>query len=293
MSGLETFDIASWDSLICEGSQERAVKALENGQVLYFPNLPFILNQQELLLLNPSIVDPKAKNISYNKSKDVVNGSTCQGDQAESLRSLLKRYSETTISFLDHLIPHYKATLKHGRTSLRPVEIAGRKVSSYRKDDTLLHVDSFPSTPTRGERILRVFTNVDPAGRSRVWRLGEPFADVVQNMAPKVLPPVPGVSRMMQWLGITKEYRTLYDHYMLSMHNMMKGDSHYQATVPQEEVHFPSGSSWVVFTDQTSHAAMAGQHVLEQTLYLPIEGQWNESLSPLRQLESYLDKSLV
>jgi hypothetical protein len=38
-----------------------------------------------------------------------------------------------------------------------------------------MHVDNFPSTPTRGKRILRVFTNVNPSGRARVWRMGEPF----------------------------------------------------------------------------------------------------------------------
>src|SRR2546429_2712052 len=33
---------------------------------------------------------------------------------------------------------------------------------------------------------------------------------------------------------------------------------------------FPVGSTWMAFTDQVSHAAMAGQHLLEQTFYLPL-----------------------
>ena len=50
---------------------------------------------------------------------------------------------------------------------------------TWRKDDTRLHVDSFPATPSGGRRILRVFSNVNPDGgrarggsatTSRRWR---------------------------------------------------------------------------------------------------------------------------
>lgn len=44
-----------------------------------------------------------------------------------------------------------------------------------RADDRRLHVDAFPTRPNYGERILRVFANVNPAGVPRAWRVGEPF----------------------------------------------------------------------------------------------------------------------
>ena len=34
----------------------------------------------------------------------------------------------------------------------------------------------------------------------------------------------------------------------------------------------PAGSTWMTFTDQVSHAAMAGQYQFEQTFLLPVSG---------------------
>ncbi len=53
------------------------------------------------------------------------------------------------------------------------------------------------------------------------------------------------------------------------------------------------GSSWLVYTDQVSHAAMAGQHLFEQTFCLPIEAMGDASTSPLRVLEQLLRQKLV
>jgi hypothetical protein len=48
-----------------------------------------------------------------------------------------------------------------------------------------LHVDAFPSRPIRGERILRVFTNIHPdSTQARVWRVGEPFEDIARRYLP-------------------------------------------------------------------------------------------------------------
>ena len=80
---------------------------------------------------------------------------------------------------------------------------------------------------------------------------------------------------------------------MLQIHDQMKGDEVNQRTVPQEEIRFPAGSSWMVYTDQVSHAAMSGQHVLEQTFHLPVNGLKYESTAPVKVLEKYLNKSLV
>jgi len=46
-------------------------------------------------------------------------------------------------------------------------------------------------------------------------------------------------------------------------------------------VAFPPGSCWVCFSDQTLHAAMSGQHMLEQTFHLPVANQYNPGASPL------------
>jgi hypothetical protein len=102
-----------------------------------------------------------------------------------------------------------------------------------------------------------------------------------------------GSGKLMQLLGITKGLRTPYDHYMLHMHDNMKGDLAYQHGARQTELRFPPGSTWIVFTDQVSHAAMSGQHMLEQTFYLPVEAMQDPRLSPLRILERKLQKELT
>jgi hypothetical protein len=260
--------------------------------VLFFPALIFPIEEVEKKFFIPEKVDPKSKNISFDLKKDVVNGTLFDGSDKEQLKEMLRRYALQSAAFIKRLIPHYQLSLEQGKTSFRPVEIFGRQ-TSYRKDDTRLHVDSFPSNPTKGKRILRLFTNVNPHGKPRVWRIGEPFADVVQKFLPQTKKPLPGVAKLYQTLGITKDYRSPYDHYMLQIHDRMKGDTNYQQQVPQEEIHFPAGCSWMVYTDQVSHAAMAGQHVFEQTFHMPVKGLKNEQTAPVRVLEKALKRSLV
>lgn len=292
MKSLQTFDIKSWDENISREIQEKAIQALESGLVLFFPKLPFQLEQNELKFLSPHHVDPKTKNISYDYRTDRMAGTLLSDSESFPMKEMIRRYASISRKFIDQLLPHYQSTIIQAKTSFRPVEIKGRK-SSYRKDDTLLHVDSFPSNPTKGTRILRIFTNINQAGLPRVWRLGEPFKDVVQKMGAKLSHPLPFVGNFFKWLKITKDYRTMYDHYMLQLHDHMKGDPDYQSTVPQEEIHFPAGSTWIVFTDQVSHAAMSGQHVLEQTFNLPIQGIKKAETAPLHVLEKYFNKQLV
>jgi len=292
MSSLESYLLDSWKTDISEEITNSAMQSLETGKVLYFPHLPFLLEKNEMRYLNPEIVNPKTKNISYDVHKNHLAGTINHPNEMEPLQTMLHRYAIYSRNFLERLIPHYRPNLLQAKTSFRPVEISGRK-SSYRKDDTLLHVDSFPSNPTKGKRILRFFTNINPNGQSRIWRVGEPFEEVVKKMASKVISPIPGAAYLLKTVGITKDYRTAYDHYMLKMHNLMKGDSHYQKTVSQEEIAFPPGCSWIVFTDQVSHAAMSGQYVLEQTFHLPVHALNDESKNPVRILEKYLSKQLI
>jgi hypothetical protein len=172
------------------------------------------------------------------------------------------------------------------------VEVAGRS-SSWRKDDTRLHVDAFPSSPVHGQRILRVFSNINPHHSPRTWRLGESFENVANRYMPNIRPPIPGSSQLLKLLKITKSLRTPYDHYMLHLHDSMKADLKYQKEVDQLTFNFPPGSTWIVYSDQASHAAMSGQYMLEQTFYLPVQAMFNESKAPLRMLERITNRPLI
>ena len=183
--------------------------------------------------------------------------------------------------------------LTRGRTSFRPVEIAGRP-SSWRKDDTRLHIDAFPATPSQGRRILRVFANVKPHGQPRSWRIGDSFDAVGRHFAPSLRMPWPGSGVVISSvLRVTKTPRSPYDALMLQLHDLMKEDTAYQQSAPQMSFDFPAGSTWMAFTDQVSHAAIAGQYQLEQTFLLPVSAMLDPDRSPLRILELLKGRSLI
>lgn len=94
-------------------------------------------------------------------------------------------------------------------------------------------------------------------------------------------------------IRVTKAPRSEYDHYMLQLHDRMKEDTNYQETVTQLTQPFPAGSTWAVFSDQVSHAAMAGQHQFEQTYLLPVSGMLNPETSCLRVLERLAGRKLA
>jgi hypothetical protein len=148
-------------------------------------------------------------------------------------------------------------------------------------------------SPTQGKRIFRVFTNINPNGQERVWHVGEPFVEVAKKFLPTVRKSWLGRSLILNALNLTKSYCTEYDYAMLQIHNNMKGDLHYQKTTPKCEVRFSPHSTWIVQTDSVSHAALAGQYVLEQTFYLPIHVMAKPQLSPLRILEKLSSRALV
>lgn len=290
---LETFDTRQWNEHFSESNQQRAITRLESGHILSFPQLPFILAAEEKAFLSPECADPKAKNIGYHPETNHLWGVTHLTDEQRlQLKNMLQRFAQQALTLVQQSLPRYTKHLIIGRTSYRPVEVVGRQ-SSYRKDDKRLHVDAFPSSPNQGKRILRVFSNINPHGQARVWRVGEPFEAVAKRFLPTIRKPFPGSAALLNFLNITKTYRTHYDHIMLHMHDNMKADVHYQETAPQQTICFPPNTSWIVQTDHVSHAAMQGQYLLEQTFYLPVESMQNPALSPLRVLETMMQHPLI
>lgn len=291
MTILKTYnDIHAWH---LNNPEQGAEDALENGKVLFLPNLNFELRDNEIHILTPSVVAINRKNVSYNPLTDKLSGATEEQNTRALLQSAMKRFAESAQSLVGSLLPHYSSAIKIGRTSFRPVEIEGRKAPSYRKDDTRLHIDAFPSTPMREQRILRVFCNVNPEGKPRRWRTGEAFADVAARFARKLPKPLPGVRQLKRLAGLTKKSQSLYDHYMLALHNNMKKDMAYQKAVKQENHELPAGATWACFTDSVSHAAHGGQYVLEQTFYLPYTAMKDPAKAPQHILQQYYKKKLL
>src|SRR5205807_9848608 len=130
-----------------------------------------------------------------------------------------------------------------------------------------------------------VFANIYPWGAPRVWRVGEAFPDAAARFWPQLPAPRFGERRILWLVRATKGLRSRYDHYMLRLHDAMKADTTYQETVPQQTIAFPAGAVWICYTDQVSHAAMSGQHQLEQTFSLDPSTMLDPKSTPLAVLE--------
>lgn len=292
MNVITSLPLDTWSGPFAPELQRAALSALESGQVLLAEHLAFSFMPAERSLLNESVSDGKAKNISFDPATGAVQGASPDGALRQPLAAMMRRFSDQATTLLGALLPKYRAHLERARTSYRPCEIAGRAYS-WRKDDTRLHVDAFPSRPMRGKRILRVFSNVDPAGKPRQWRLGEPFEDMARHLLPAVRPAVPCQASILAALGITRGKRSRYDHLMLGLHDAAKASAQYQKGTPQADIAFPAGCTWICYTDQVMHAALAGQFALEQTFHLDTSAMAKPESSPLRVLERVTGIALV
>ena len=278
-----------------DGPTRGVESVLESGAVLSFPQLPFVLSDAERRFLDPRWADAKAKNISLRwragQPTAEMRGAVGTAADLAALQAMILRYAEQSEALALRLFPHYRGHLTRGNTSFRPIDVAGREIS-WRKDDSRLHIDAFPSNPMHGTRLLRVFSNVNPNGAPRAWRVGEPFEAHAKRYLPQVARPLPGSAWLLEATGITKRRRTEYDHVMLQLHDRAKADAGFQRSSPQARVDFAPGTTWVVFSDQVPHAAMGGQHMLEQTLYLDVAHQQRPETAPRSTLERLLGRSL-
>ena len=267
------------------------IAAVEAGKVLYFPQLHFTLWPQEAGLLRPDMLADGKRNISLG-ADGLLKGAAGNAEERQWLAGMIRRFRQHAQALVHGLLPAYEPHLRLAPTSFRPAQVETR-AQSWRADDRRLHIDAFPSRPNRGERILRVFANINPEGLPRTWRVGEPFEDVARRFHPVAKPYVRWQARVLKSLRVTKSLRSEYDHLMLQMHDGMKGDAAYQRDAPQLTMPFAAGSAWVCFSDQTPHAVMGGQYMLEQTLHLPAEAQYNPSSSPLAILTRLAGHSLI
>lgn len=292
MNPLVCIEVRDWQAAIAPEVAAGALDALEAGSVLRLP-LPFVLTPAEQPLLSAQLLSGARKNISYDPGSRSVKGAGGDASLDALLAGMLGRYHAATRSLVERLFTPYASTMIDGRASYRPAEIAGRVPKSWRHDDTRLHVDAFPATPVHGRRLLRVFNNINPHGEPRRWQLGEPFAAVAARFQPRA--PQPGAlkAQLLALARITKSKRSDYDHYMLQLHDGMKADLEYQAQLPKTTAEFQPGETWIVYSDQVSHAVLSGRYLLEQTFYVPVAALRYPQRSPLRVLEALAGRQLL
>jgi hypothetical protein len=289
---LAELPVTAWHGPFAPALTERATAALENGLVLFLPQLGFSVAADEVGFLTGAASGGERKNVSLDPATGQAGNVGLPDAEAVRLSAMIDRFGREAERLLRDLLPRYAPHLERARTSFRPVEIAGRAYSP-RHDDRRLHVDAFPTRPMRGRRILRLFCNIAPDGSPRAWQVGEKFETVARAFAPRSRGALPGSAWAMERLGLTKTRRSAYDHLMLQLHDRAKLDTAWQADAPRADVAFPAGSTWVCFTDQVLHAALSGHCALEQTFHLPVEAMTDPARAPVRVLEKLTGRALI
>ncbi len=288
-------------------AQARAWCALlEAGDILYFPQTPVpILPEDLAFLLGQQQTDSSLhKNIAYKPNIDKLSGvdtKTADAAAVARLQAIMRAYSQQVVEFLTGFLSPYRAKWRLDYASFRPQEEEGRDLALRKRND-LLHTDAFPTRPTYGARILRFFNNIHPR-RTRDWVVGDPFATVVKEFAPKDIRPEAdnGLSRAAKGLGraiglgaaIPSVKRSSYDEFMMRFHNFLKENADFQSNCAKYPYQFPPGSSWMVYTDTVPHAVLAGQYALEQTLLVEPDALVTPETSPLKVLEGIAGTALV
>ena len=182
----------------------------------------------------------------------------------------------------------------------RPFEEQGRDLPLHKRND-LLHVDAFPSRPTRGGRILRVFTNLSP-DKPRVWLTTDRFGALAPRFAFEAgLGQIAAdgsflgrqFRRLGRLVGLPGADRSPYDRFMLRFHDYLKENAAFQADCVKTRLEFPPMGAWLVFSDGVPHAVLSGQFALEQTLLIPPSALVAAQSSPLRVLEALCGRPLA
>jgi hypothetical protein len=250
---------------------------LERGEVLYYPTAPFALPQGDDLefLLEQELGSLAHKNISYNPHNGKVNGFVrSNAEQVERLRDIFARFSKAATAWLSELLPNYVQGWQLDRASFRPQEEATRRLRAKARND-LLHVDAFPGRPSRGNRILRVFANINPR-EPRIWVTSDPFAKLLKRYGEAAGLPGRNRARWLEKLGqnlvsLFRPHvgrRSEYDLFMLRFHDYLKLNEEFQEKGPKYLHTFPPGSVWVAITDTCSHAVLRGRYALEHSYFV-------------------------
>lgn len=94
-------------------------------------------------------------------------------------------------------------------------------------------------------------------------------------------------------IGLPFVLRSPYDLFMLNLHNFLKENEEFQKNCRKDRWEFPPHSCWMVFTDQVSHAAIAGQYALEQTFIIDKDTLIYPENSPIGVLENLAGRSMI
>src|SRR5437588_2252002 len=105
---IKTVDIAEWQPLVRSDSAVDLVNALEDGKIVYLPQLRFALFDSELRFLDPATLGDKAKSLAF----DYLSGTLkhALADHAD-IASMMRRYAGAAHGLVCSLLPRYASAL--------------------------------------------------------------------------------------------------------------------------------------------------------------------------------------
>lgn len=279
---------------------------LEAGNVLFFPSCPFFFPEEDKEFLRDINFAGGAvhKNVAYRPASDRVTGVHLDGEKTQRLLGVLRDFSRNVVHFTSELLPEYADHWKLDYASFRPLEEENRDLPTNKRND-LIHTDAFPSRPTNGDLIMRVFTNIHPT-KTRNWITTDPFEMVARRYARQAgLDSIAGVAnspkgrllnesaRVLHRLGLPVVPRSAYDRFMLHFHEYLKRSTDFQQNSKKYAFNFPPGALWLTFTDVVPHSVLSGQHALEQTFIIARKSMANPERAPAAILERLCGKQML
>lgn len=296
-------DVKGWGDAARAAERSRwCCEQLEEGQILFFDGIPYDFPEadREFLLAQRQSDSRIHKNISYRPKQDMLRGSVADSkEDIERLHNIMRRFSEEIVRLLTNVLAPYAPHWKLDYASYRPEEEQNRDLSLHKRND-LLHVDAFPSRPTRGGRILRCFTNINPT-RTRNWLTTDRFPVLAEKFARQA--GLDGIARdgdsngflnsLKRAVGIKTVDRSAYDKFMLRFHDYLKENDDFQKNCNKIHINFPPMATWMCYTDSVPHAVLSGQYALEQTFIIPVKALVTPEKSPIRVLEKLAGRSLA
>jgi len=268
----------AFDPMVRPVSAAPLADRLERGDLIDYRECPFSFldDEDHAFLLQQRISSSLHKNISYDPATKKLTGHRrVSSEQSAQLAGILDRFSERIEMWLAGQLPAYAASWRRERVSLSPEEEVTRCLRLTARND-LLHIDAFPTRPTRGWRILRFFVNISPQD-PRIWVTSDRFAHLLERYGAQAR--LPGHLRSGWWtklrrnvLGAIHPGRrriSPYDDFMHRLHDILKMNDNFQDKSSRRLWTFAPGSAWMFFTDGLSYANLRGRFLLDQTFLIP------------------------
>ena len=107
MTTVINIPITDWNQQCMTAAQEHALHALEDGNVLFFPQIGFSIGETEAQFLNPSTMLAKGKNISLDVVTGKLGGTGLDEVTAKPLQAMMQRFAKCSNDLMLSLLRIY------------------------------------------------------------------------------------------------------------------------------------------------------------------------------------------